>query len=270
MFLHAATIGQKECDWVIHHGWREQSPPQSLHDRATAIESINPNFNWVEIQGMYQEVYQLQKLPGESCCEGATEEQLWEEILASIKKCLWLGMPLESKGEHPSSTPPQRDSWAKYLDSICRTHKGLTARKWDQDDEMLALNRDAHWKALPAATLLKDRIKRLGHSTSRQHSQSCWHTKSCQCSASWHPISRGHQGRDSQPVSPWSDSDMEDSCLVASHHRGIDFGRDWSPSPIRQKCQMMFAPGKVSSPEEPPESYAGVTRPTYASHLHGL
>ena len=63
MFVHAATMGQKEHDWAICHGWREQSPPQSLHEKATAMESIDPNFTWQEIQGLYQEVHQLQRLP---------------------------------------------------------------------------------------------------------------------------------------------------------------------------------------------------------------
>ena len=53
----------------------------------------------------------------------------------------------------------------------------IAARKQGQDDEMLAFARDAHQKALVAAALLKERNKRLGLSTSRQHS-CCWHSGS--------------------------------------------------------------------------------------------
>ena len=95
MFVHTATMGQKEHVQVIYHGQREQSLPQSFHEQATAMESINPNFIWEENWGLYQEVYQLQRLPSRSHCEVATEEQLQEEILASIREHLRLGLPLE-------------------------------------------------------------------------------------------------------------------------------------------------------------------------------
>ena len=55
---------------------------------------------------------------------------------------------------------------------------------------------------------------------------------------------------------PQSDSNPEANPLVASFHRGRDFGRDRSPSPVRQKCQVTFAPGEVPSSGEPLESYA--------------
>ena len=37
--------------------------------------------------------------------------------------------------------------------------------------------------------------------------------------------------------------------------RGADSGREWSSSPIKQKHWVTFAPGRVSSPEDPLESY---------------
>ena len=76
MFVHVATMGQREHDSMICHGQKEQSSPKSLHDKATAVESINPDFTWEDIKGLYQEVYQLQRLPGGSHCEQAMREQL--------------------------------------------------------------------------------------------------------------------------------------------------------------------------------------------------
>ena len=246
MFVPVVTMGQKECDWAIHCGWREQSSPWSLHRKATAMESINPNLTCEEIQGLYQEVYQLQRLPGGSHCEGTMEEWLWEEILASITECLWLGMPLENEGEHPSSTPPQRDSQTEYHNSIHRTHKSLAARKWGQDDEMLAFSRDAHCKALAAATLLEERIERLGHSTSRQPSWSCWHFKSCWHSGSHCLRCRVCWGRDSELMSSQSDSNPEASLLVASHHRGMNSWERLVTQPLQTEVPGDLCPGEVA------------------------
>ena len=64
-------------------------------------------------------------------------------------------------------------------------------------------------------------------------------------------------------MSPQSDSDPEAKPLVASYCRGMDFGREWSPSPIRQKCQVTFALEKAPSPVEG-------TRPTDTSCLLSL
>ena len=43
---------------------------------------------------------------------------------------------------------------------------------------------------------------------------------------------------------------------MASFYRDRDFGRDWSPSPIRPKCWVTYTPGEVPSSGEPLESYA--------------
>ena len=195
--------------WFAMAGQNSQSNEAST--RRLPPWCIDPNFTWEEIQGLYQELYQLQRLCGGSHCEEATEEWLQEEILASIRECLWLCMPPEDEGEHPSSTPPWRDSWTEYHNSICGTHKRLTAGKQGQDNEILAFSRDAHWKALVAATLLEEGIERLGYSTSRQCSQSHQCSRSCQHSNSWCQRSRVCQGRDSQPMSPQSDSNLEAS-----------------------------------------------------------
>ena len=121
------------------------------------MESINPNFTWEEIQGLYQEVYKLQRLPGGSHCEVAMEEQLQEEILASIREHLWLGMPLENEGEHlePNTTilsieltkDLQPESGAETM--RCWPLPGMPTKKpWLQ---LLSLRRGLKgWAVLPA------------------------------------------------------------------------------------------------------------------------
>ena len=102
-----------------------------------------------------------------------------------------------------------------------------TTRKWGQDNEMLAFNRDAHWKALVVATLLEESIERLGCSTSRQHS------RSCQCSGSQCLRSRVCWGRDFWLMSPWSDSDLEASPSSIFLPQGCGFWERF----ITQPCQ---------------------------------
>ena len=223
--------------------------------KANTMESIDPNFTWKEIQGLYQEVYQLQRLPGGSHCKGATEEWLWEEIQASIRECFWLGIPPENEGEHPSSTPSQRDSWTEYHDSIHRTHKNSqpesraetmrcwplpwmpTKKPWLQP---LSWRRGLKgWTVLPADTTPETA------GTPEAIDILAVGTQDPKCTKKGNPGWCLSKLTLTQKLAP----------LVASHHRGMHSGRDWSSSPVRQKCWVTFALEKVPSPAEPLESY---------------
>ena len=78
MFLHATTTGCSEHNCAI---WREHSPEQDLGVEPTAVELIGPDSMHQDIEDLYQDVYQLQRLPGRGWCEEATKDHLHKEIL---------------------------------------------------------------------------------------------------------------------------------------------------------------------------------------------
>ena len=57
------------------------------------MELIHPNSTREDIQDLYQDMYQLQRLPKRGWCEEATEECLHQDILSLFKEHLWLKWP---------------------------------------------------------------------------------------------------------------------------------------------------------------------------------
>ena len=72
------------------------------------MELIYPDSTQEDIEDMYQDVDQLQRLPGRGQCEEAIEECVCKEILNSIKECLWLKQP---------STQPEGE-WRQLLANV--------------------------------------------------------------------------------------------------------------------------------------------------------
>ena len=91
MFAHAMATGQNEHDWAIHQGWWPPSPKWLLGAEPSAMDLIGPEMSWAEIRVIYNDVYQLQKLPGRSPCDKETGERICWEILDSVKEHLWCG-----------------------------------------------------------------------------------------------------------------------------------------------------------------------------------
>ena len=88
MFLHATVISQSEHECAIHWGQRKPSPKQDLGAEPTTMELVGPDCTCQDIKDLYQDIYQLHRLPGRGQCEEAMEENLHKEILDSIKEHL--------------------------------------------------------------------------------------------------------------------------------------------------------------------------------------
>ena len=100
MFAHVEVTGQREHDWAICLGWWQPSPKWDLGVESSTMDLISLGTPWDEISVIYNEVYQLQRLPRRSLCNGETEEQVCQEILDSIKECLWHRQgPMQLEGE---------------------------------------------------------------------------------------------------------------------------------------------------------------------------
>ena len=89
MFIHAVAMGQKEYDHAIHHGRWEPSVEQDLEVEPSAIELIYASSTREEIAEIYHDMYQLQQSPGKMSCVEEREEHLCQELLDSLKECLW-------------------------------------------------------------------------------------------------------------------------------------------------------------------------------------
>ena len=148
MFVHAAAMGQKEHDCAIHHGRWEPSPAWDLKVKPSVVELIYANSMREEIAEIYCDVYQLQQLLGKSPCDAETEVHLCQEILDSIKECLWHRwdptLPEERLSQHPTSTP-RNDPQADYSAWNCAYYDQLKDTMWSSCEEAIAVVRDAHW-----------------------------------------------------------------------------------------------------------------------------
>ena len=88
MLTHTEATGQKEHDQAICQGWWQPSPKWDLVAESSAMDIIGAGTFQDEIRVIYNEVYQLQRLPSRSPCDGEAEEQVCQEIQESIKECL--------------------------------------------------------------------------------------------------------------------------------------------------------------------------------------
>ena len=147
MTMPSATAGGSHC---LCRTW-EAEP--------SVVELIYTNLMREDIAKIYWDVYQLQRLLGKMPCDTVTEECLHQEMLNSIKECLWHKQdpapPEESKC--PASTPgmnPQAD----YSTQDCTNYDWLKDMTRGPCEEALAVARDAHWQVLAATVLLEDKI----------------------------------------------------------------------------------------------------------------
>ena len=113
------------------------------------------------------------------------EEHLHQEVLDSVKECLWCKwIPVLLREElswHPTSAP-RHNPQADYSTRNHATYDRFRNMKRDSCEEALAVVRDAHWQVLAAMALLEDKIGRLscslshGHQCSGSHRclGSCW------------------------------------------------------------------------------------------------
>ena len=194
MFSHAATTGQSVYDHAIHWGEREPLPKQDLGVEPTAMELICPDSIQEEIGDLYWDVYQLQRLPRRGWWEEATKEWLHQNILDSLKECLWLkwlsAQPEEWCRQMPANVP-WPDAQSEFVAANCHTYEGFMALKEDSCEGMLAIARDAYCWVLAAEAMLEDKIEWLSNSISCHCSGSHQHSGSLWCRWS---RSAGHHG----------------------------------------------------------------------------
>ena len=281
MFQHATAMDQKEYDHTIYQGWREPSPERDLSVDLTAMDLIHPDSQCQDFDDLYWEVYQLHRLPGWGRCEEATEEQLCHEVLELIKEGLrlkqppaqpereWLQLSADTTqlGPHMPFAAANHRNYEEFIDASHRTYA-----------EMLALTNDANQWAFVVAVILEEWTEGMSHSTSHHFCSSCWCSSSCQhrrsrSSGHWEgdpQVTSCHREPKARSEGPQADShqggkidiDMfatQKTLWVASCQRSATQGWAQSPSPTRQKCQVIFTEGRAPSlTEESPKHNARV------------
>ena len=112
-----------------------------------------------------------------------TEACLCQDILDSIKECLWHKQIPAQTGEELGQSPvsiPRANPQADYGTRNCANYDRFGDMMQGSCAEALAVVRDTHWQALAAMVLLEDKIVRLSHSLGCgcQCSGSCRHSGS--------------------------------------------------------------------------------------------
>ena len=205
------------------------------------MDLIGPEMSWAKIRVIYNEVYQLWKLPDRSPCDEETGEKICQKILDSVKECLQHGwVPAQPEKElkwSPTSTS-KTDAQAEFQARPCAFYDHFKNMQQKSCQEALAMARDAHWQTLVAVALLEENIKWLscpitcGWSGSCQLSGSHQHSGSHRCLGSC----RRSQSTGCQKQVPSAASCSGDSVKRCMH----------SPSPTQPRQQVTF---EESSPE---------------------
>ena len=146
MFLHAASKGQKEAEWVVYQGCHQHMPQLDPEVGIPAIHLVHPEIDREQLLELYLEVYKLHRLPGSPPGELAILDEI-----SSVLPC----HPQEEKGtpnaQRPVSpkgfhSPQNRPSLQEWEDSI---------------DRSLARVREAHQKALSTVATLGRRDRKV-------------------------------------------------------------------------------------------------------------
>ena len=236
MFHHAAATSKHELDCAVYWGRQELSVEPGMEGESTVMELARPDSSWEDIVDLYCTVFQLRRLLGRMLCNKEMQAHIFQEILESVKECLWckqlsalLGLELRWS---PASVP-RLDLQADFQARNCAACDRFMDVSWDSCEEALAAARDAHQRVLVAVALLEDKIEKMSHSLSH----SCWCSRSCRCSGS-------HQWRRSQPAYHWT------KVLQAASHHG-DPARKWDQSPSPSQLRQWVAFTSSSSGSSP-------------------
>ena len=157
-----------------------------------AIQMVGFRTTREEIQGIYNEVYQLKRLPSPPPYGPEQMEALDWEI------CTSLGEQMQQRqGSTRPEKEPERGATG-ILQPSCQSKS--PQRNWvrgkDPHNHALAEAREVHQRALEAAHLLEQNIERLSQAATRAKSARCWHSYSHSHSRRWpqirHPQSPSH------------------------------------------------------------------------------
>ena len=118
--------------------------------KPSAMDLVGQEMSQAKIRVIYNEVYQLWRLPGRSACDKETGERICWEIQDSIKECLWHGQvptqPEEELKQSPTSTS-KTDAQAEFHSRAHATYNHFKNMWQDSFKEALAVARDAYWWA---------------------------------------------------------------------------------------------------------------------------
>ena len=118
---------------------------------------------------------QLKRVPRAEPCDAEMAQNIYQEIIDSIKECLYHRWDCTQLMEEPGwrSTGTSRlDPMSKFQQKNCAAYDHFRDIKEGSCEESLAVAQDAHRQALVAAALLKDKIERVGNSISHGQRQS--------------------------------------------------------------------------------------------------
>ena len=136
----------------------------------SAVQAVGPQTSREEIRDLYYQVYKLQRLPWSPPCGPEWTEELFRDMVSSLKD------HLRQKGGQPSrglGESEPADAWPLRSKTPSRRMRDTSANR------DLAKVREAHQRALAAAATLEERIERLSHSMTRGWQDACAHSQSC-------------------------------------------------------------------------------------------
>ena len=192
MFHHAAATSKHRHDCAVCWGRQEPLAEPGTEEESSMMELARPDSSWEDIMDLYYNVYQLRRLSGRMICDEEMEAHIHQQILDSVRECLWHKWLFTQLGEELKWTPagiPRPNLQAHFQARNCATYNRLMGVRQHFCEEALAVARDAHQRALAAAALLEDKIERMSHSLSH----------SCQCSGSCRSLGSCQQRRSQTP-----------------------------------------------------------------------
>ena len=167
MFVHAEAVGWKECKQTIHQGHERPVPRTNAEAEVPAIWMVGFRTTREEIREIYNEVYQLKKLPGPSPYWPEQMEALDQEICTSLEEQMWRRQGTTRLEEDLEGAPQASCSQTTRINPL----------------------------ALEATHLLEQNMERLSQAASKVKSARCQHSYSHSCSR-----------MQSQGRHPWSSS----------------------------------------------------------------
>ena len=209
MFLHAASEGQKEAEWVVCWGHWWHMPQLDPEVGIPTIQLVHPETGREEFLDLYLEVYKLHRLPGSSPGELTILQEVSSAILCCSRE--------EEKTPDAQRQPSPKDF---HLPQSRQPHQ----ERESSLDRSLARVHKAHWKALSTAATLEEAIQKLHQMKVcyglewRPRGRDCWRLEErrkkrcCQVSFT------------SQPTPSWSTNPDMPLGKMGSKDRDSDLG----------------------------------------------
>ena len=198
---------------AICQGCQQALPGLDAKADVPAIQLMGFKTKWREIRELYNDFYQLKRVPDPPQCGQQWAGELAWEIMTSLKEHLqWMQGPTMPGGG------PERGPTRTYMPNHPAKAPRRTQKKDDNScDHALTKAREAHWQVLPAAHLLEEKIERISQLATRMwptnyhcsysHSHSRMWSQGCHRRHANTPAGRDHS---KVPRGTWAQSDWED------------------------------------------------------------